>query len=88
MAHRDTPSEFGGRAQRNRVQPRPHVPTRSEALMLGYTTGDENGLTAPDGGEVFQGLLPKTEQEKLRKETGDLDKGQVWEELKQKAQEA
>lgn len=84
------PSEFGGKVGRNRVQPPPHEPTASEQLMLTYTTGDPSGINpftkkrAPDNGESWEGLLPLKEQIALRKAAGDLEKGQVWEELKQK----
>lgn len=62
------PSEFGGKAGKNRVQPsvapngRPgHTPTPSEEVMLTYTTGDPTGLSDPDNGEAFSGLLPLNE---------------------------
>lgn len=77
------PSEFGGKVKRNRIQPSPHVPTVSEKLMLEYTTGDQSGLTDPDGGEVFAGLLPLDVQTELRRAEGVLEKGQVWEAMKQ-----
>lgn len=56
------PSEFGGRQQRNRVQPPPHEPTASEMLMLGYTTGDESGALAPDDGAAFNGLIDERQR--------------------------
>jgi hypothetical protein len=77
-------SEFGGKVQRNRVQPLPHVPTPSERLMLMYTTGDESGLTDPDpNNDVFAGMLPEEEQRAIRQAEGVLEKGQEWEALKQ-----
>lgn len=74
------PSEFGGKVRPNRVQPPPHEPTASEKLMLLYTTGDETGATDPVP-TVFEGLLPEDEQTRLRREAGDLDRGQVWDEM-------
>jgi len=77
-------SEFGGKVQRNRVQPPPHVPTPSERLMLMYTTGDESGTLDPDkNGDVFAGFLPEEEQRAIRAAEGALDKGQEWEALVQ-----
>jgi len=61
------PSEWGGRVQKNRVQPpitpagtQGHNPLDdpSEQVMLTYTTGDPTGLSDPDDGEAFAGLLP------------------------------
>jgi hypothetical protein len=66
------PSEFGGEPMKNRVQPRPHVPTASEELMLAYTTGDPTGVSDPDAGEAFVGLLPFGEQLALRESEGVL----------------
>lgn len=78
------PSEFGGKVQRNRVQPLPHVPTPSERLMLMYTTGDESGLTEPDpNNDVFAGFLPADQQRAIRQAEGALDKGQEWDALVQ-----
>jgi hypothetical protein len=73
------PSEFGGKAGVNRIQPPPHEPTASEQLMLLYTTGDPTGAAVPDDGEAMQGLLPLAEQRAIREAEGALDKGQVWE---------
>lgn len=93
MAPKNTPSEFGGRVQRNGVQPRPHVPTRSEALSLLYRTGSETGKNPftgkmePDHGEAFSGLLPEKEQKKIREQAGDLVKGEVWDELVARGQQ-
>lgn len=82
-------SEFGGKVQRNRVQPPPHVPTPSERLMLMYTTGDESGLTDPDpNNDVFLGFLPEEEQRALRQAEGHLDKGQEWDILVQEGGQA
>jgi hypothetical protein len=80
MATTGGPSEFGGKQQRNGVQPPPHRPTSSEALMLGYTTGDETGASARNS-VAFEGLNPRDVQEALRRQAGDLDKGQVWDEM-------
>lgn len=78
------PSEFGGKVQKNRVQPPPHEPTPSERMMLLYTTGDESGNLDPESnGESFDGLLPYDEQLALRRAEGVMDKGQVWEEMNQ-----
>lgn len=88
MPAKKGPSEFGGLPQRNGVQPRPHVPTRSEALSLGYRTGDETGRTQTDTeGVAFEGLLPKKDQTAARKAAGDLEKGQIWDELVQKGEQ-
>lgn len=87
MPAKNTPSEFGGRVQRNGVQPRPHRPTSSEALSLLYRTGSEDGINPftkrnePDSGEAFEGLLPKAEQKKLKEAAGDLIKGTIWDEM-------
>ncbi len=70
------PSEFGGKQQLNRVQPFPHEPTASEKLMLQYTTADDTGLTNPDTGEAFHGLLSLAEQTELMESSGQLEKGQ------------
>lgn len=76
------PSEFGGKAQKNRVQPPPHEPTASEKMMLLYTTGDDTGTKDPDkNGESFDGLLPYDEQLQLRIAEGVMEKGQIWEEM-------
>lgn len=75
------PSEFGGSPQRNGVQPFPHEPTASEKLSLLYRTGSEAGDAVVDDGSAFDGLLPYAEQLKARQDAGDMDKGQVWEEM-------
>jgi len=74
-----SPSEFGGKVQKNRVQPpvRPdgkpgHSPTPSEQLMLVYTTGTEDGAALPDDGEAFNGVLPLNEQIVLQKKRGPV----------------
>lgn len=85
MAGSGPASEFGGKPKRNGVQPRPHTPTASEKLMLGYTTGDESGDTIirdPEG-VIMTGLNPRKEQEALRQQAGDLNKGEVWDEIVQ-----
>lgn len=81
-------SEFGGKVQRNRVQPAPHVPDESERMMLVYTTGDDSGKTDPDNGETFAGLLPEEKVIALREPTGVFKKGQVWDELRVAADQA
>lgn len=92
MPDRLAPSEFGGKVGKNRVQPLPHLPTSSEALMLLYTTGAESGvnpytgLREPDNGEAFNGLLPEKVQRALREQAGDLKKGEVWDELVRQAE--
>lgn len=85
--NRNAPSEFGGRTMRNGVQPRPHVPTSSEELSLIYRTGDPTGLSDPDNGEVFNGLLPEKVQRALRVQAGDLAKGEVWSDIVRKGEE-
>lgn len=83
------PSEFGGKVQRNGVQPPPHVPTPSERLSLLYRTGDESGLSDVDkDGNVFAGLLPENVQTQIRRDEGALDKGQEWERLRTMGAEA
>lgn len=75
-------SEFGGKVQKNRVQPPPHSPTPSERLMLLYTTGDESGLTDPaKHSEPMEGLLPADVQRAIREGEGVLVKGQEWERI-------
>lgn len=82
-------SEFGGKVQKNRVQPPPHVPSPSERLMLLYTTGDESGRSNPDpNSDIMMGLLPEDEQRAIRKAEGVLDVGQEWERIKQEADQA
>ena len=83
MADTMGPSEFGGKVQRNGVQPFPHEPTASEKLSLVYRTGSEAGDAKPDGGVAFAGLLPTREQRAIREAMGDMDKGQVWDEMQQ-----
>lgn len=75
------PSEFGGKTQKNRVQPPPHKPTPAEELMLLYTTGDSTGAMQPDEGETFAGLIDYDQQLEIREAEGVMDKGQVWEEM-------
>src|SRR5215218_9347052 len=74
-------SEFGGKVRANRVQPLPHVPDPSERLMLLYTTGDESGISMPDKGEAWGGLLPYEEQYAIRLAEGVFEKGQVYQEF-------
>ncbi len=40
--------------------------------MLLYTTGDPSGLSDPDKGEAFAGLLPAKRQRELREQAGEL----------------
>lgn len=83
------PSEFGGRGvQKNGVFAAPHVPTVNERVMLLYRTGDDSGLTMPDNGENFAGLLPVEVQTALREAEGVLVKGEVWEEMETQAAQA
>ena len=75
------PSEFGGKVGPDGVQPPPHVPTAAEELSLGYRTRTlDNGTRVLDH-DTFDGLLPEDEQIKLLREAGDLDKGQIWEQM-------
>lgn len=75
------PSEFGGKTGRHGIQPLPHRLTASEKLRLGYRTGQDVDRNLLGGPEAFSGLLPLDIQTALRKEAGDLEKGQVWEEM-------
>lgn len=73
----DVPSEFGGKNQRNTIQP-PVTPrghkghtdlTNDELLRLTYLTGQTEDTTRnPDGGEAFGGLLPLEEARKINPE--------------------
>lgn len=62
-------SEFGGKVQRNGIQPpvtplghKGHQPTASEKLSLIYRTGQEEDSTLDaDGGLAMTGLLPESE---------------------------
>lgn len=74
MSMFDQPTEYGGKVQRNTIQP-PVTPrghkghtelTNDERLRLIYMTGqDEDTTRDPDGGEAFSGLLPLSEAEKI-----------------------
>jgi hypothetical protein len=75
------PSEFGGQVGPHGIQPLPHQLTASEKLRLGYRTGQAIDRSLPAGPEAFNGLLPLDIQTQLRKEAGDLEKGQVWDEM-------
>ena len=76
------PSEFGGKIQKNGVQPPPHVPTASERLSLLYRTGSESGTVDPDpNGDIWAGLREESVQRAVREAEGVMEKGQVWEEL-------
>lgn len=70
MPDRGAPSEFGGKVQRNGIQPpvspsgmKGHTPDANEKLRLFYQTGQtEDSTKLRDGGETFSGLLPLKEQ--------------------------
>lgn len=73
------PSEFGGKVQKNRIQPPAtpeggagHQPSVSEQLLLMYTTGQiEDSTRDPEKlGESFQGLLTYEEQLQKRIDEG------------------
>jgi hypothetical protein len=71
------PSEFGGKVQKNRVQPAitpdglpGHLPTASEQMMLTYTTGDTSGLKDPDNGAAWNGFIPYDEKVQEVLDTG------------------
>lgn len=59
-------TEFGGKVQRNGIQPPVapkglpgHVPTNAELLRLQYLTGqDADSTRPPDDGEAFEGIDP------------------------------
>lgn len=70
------PSEYGGKTQRNGIQPpvspsgmKGHTPTADEKQRLLHSTGQtEDSTSPPDGGEAFSGILPLREaQEKAPK---------------------
>jgi hypothetical protein len=75
------PSEFGGKTGKHGIQPLPHRLTSSEKLRLGYRTGQDIDRDLDAGPEAFNGLLPLDIQTALRKEAGDLEKGQVWDDM-------
>jgi hypothetical protein len=79
------PSEFGGKTGKHGIQPLPHRLTSSEKLRLGYRTGQDIDRNANAGPEAFHGLLPYDIQLALRKEAGDMEKGQVWAEMVEEA---
>lgn len=83
------PSEWGGKIEGpNGIQPLPHPLTGSEKLRLAYRTGQEEDRNArPDGGTAFNGLLPEEIQRALREEAGDLEKGQVWAQMLEEAEQ-
>jgi hypothetical protein len=82
----NTESEFGGRGvNRNGIYPSPHIPTASERLRLIYRTGDMSGLTLPDGGEAFSGLLPLDIIMPIKEAEGYFIKGELWQEMEQSA---
>lgn len=51
-----------------------------------YRTGDPTGLLADDSGENFEGLLDYDQQLEIRANEGVMDKGQVWEDMKDQNQ--
>lgn len=75
------PSEMGGKVGKHGIQPLPHRLTASEKLRLAYRTGQDLDRDLPAGPEAFNGLLPLDIQTALRKEAGDLEKGQVWDQM-------
>jgi hypothetical protein len=50
--------------------------------MLIYRTGDPTGALADDSGENFDGLIDYDQQLEIRAAEGVMDKGQVWEGMK------
>jgi len=80
------PTEFGGKTGTTGIQPPPHLPTPAEQLMLIYRTGDPTGAMADDSGENWEGLLDYDQQLEIRETEGVMDKGQVWEEMKDQNQ--
>lgn len=68
-ANSNKPSEFGGKSQKNTIQPpitprggRGHTPTPSEEMHLLYATGQTVDSTRPpDTGEAMTGILPLRE---------------------------
>lgn len=81
------PSEFGGKVRKHGIQPLPHPLTASEKLRLGYRTGQDIDRDAASGSEAFNGLLPYDIQLALRQEAGDMEKGQVWQEMLESSEE-
>lgn len=80
------PSEFGGKIQRNGVQPSPHIPTASERLSLIYRTGDPDGTKDADGGLTMSGLIPADQLLAIRIAEGvDFEKGQDWQRMQDEA---
>lgn len=77
MSSFDVPTEYGGKVQRNTIQP-PVTPrghkghtelTNDELLRLGYLTGQTIDTTrVPDNGEAFRGLLLESEAAKINPE--------------------
>lgn len=55
-----------------------------------YQTGDEFGDPGFQDreGAAFAGLLPYSEQYRIMEELGLLEKGQVWDELQQRAEQS
>lgn len=67
---------------RNGVQPSPHIPDPSERLMLAYTTGDDSGLSDPDDGLAFAGMIDESAQREARVAEGvQFEGGEVYQEL-------
>lgn len=84
------PSEFGGKTDHLGFEPLPHSLTARERLRHGYLTGDETlarASTAQPLRENMRGLLPFEEQKALREAEGALDKGEVWKEMLEGAEE-
>lgn len=74
------PSEFGGKTNRNGINPAPYRPNADESLSLLYRTGDSTGNTfmaKKDEGVVFNGLIPFDEQMKIIEDKGWLEKGEL-----------
>lgn len=78
MSDTGEPSEFGGKVGANGFQPTPpHVPEAFEKLRSIYTTGDDSLRSPLDTeGVAFTGLLPESEQRRIRAEQGLFEKGQ------------
>lgn len=82
-----TESEFGGKGvNRAGVYPSPHIPTSAEQLSLIYRTGDPSGQTAPDNGEIFEGVRKVGPLRREMEAAGKFDKGQTADELLIQAQ--
>ena len=80
------PTEFGGKTGSTGIQIPPHPPNAHEKLMLIYRTGDESGAFADDSGENWDGLIDYDQKLEEMETAGLMDKGQVWEEMKDQNQ--